>query len=101
MVDLNDLYDCELSQHTVSIDDVDDTRGESGLVYQAGELQRAEGGEFGGLGGCRVRRFGVLKGRQTFKTIVFPVASAGAILATTIIWSLRSLRGLGTVEERR
>ena len=41
---------------TVSVDDIDDARGESGLVYQAGELQCAERGEFGGLVECRVRR---------------------------------------------
>ena len=43
-------------ERTVSIDDVDDTWGESSVVYQAGELECCERGEFGGLVGCHFRR---------------------------------------------
>ena len=34
---------------TISVDDVDDTWGKSGVVYQAGELECREWGKFGGL----------------------------------------------------
>lgn len=43
---------------TVSVDDVDNSWGESSLVYEAGEFECREWGEFGGLIGCLVRQFG-------------------------------------------
>ena len=55
---------------TVSVDNVNDTWGKSGVVYQAGELECREGGEFGGLVGGRVRPLGgILRGSRPLRQL--------------------------------